>query len=66
MDRAMMRAAQRQQIVQLVAAACFAPSEMMHVDERRVPATRYLAAVLIALQHRAAHGGWNRLRGTGH
>jgi hypothetical protein len=35
---------------------------MMHVDERGVPAARYLAAVPIAQQHRATDGRRNSLR----
>jgi hypothetical protein len=60
----MVRAAQREQVVGVMIAAIFAGAEMMHVDERRVPTARYLAAVPIAQQHRATDGRRNRLRGA--
>ena len=58
----MVRTAQREQVVGLMIAAVFARAEMMHVDERRVPAAGYLAAVPIAQQHRATNSRRNRLR----
>ena len=57
----MVRPAQSEQVVALMITAVFAGAEMMHVDERRVAAARYLAAMPIAQQYRAANGRRNRL-----
>jgi hypothetical protein len=59
--RAVVRTAQREQVVGLMIAAILARAQMMHIDKRRVPAARYLAAVPIAQQHRATDGRRNRL-----
>jgi G3E family GTPase len=58
----MVRAAQREQVVRLVVTSVFPRAKMMHVDEGGVPTTRYLAAMLIAQQHRATNSRRNRLR----
>jgi hypothetical protein len=60
----MVRAAQREQVVGLVVASVYPRAEMMHIDEGGVPTARYLAAMLIAQQHRATNGRRNRLRGA--
>jgi hypothetical protein len=59
--RAMVCAAQREQVGGLMVASVSSRAEMMHVDEDGVPTTRYLAAMLIAPQHRATNGRRNRL-----
>ena len=59
---AMVRAAERQQVIQLVVASIFPRAEMMHVDEGRMPATWHLATMPIAQQHRATNRRGNRLR----
>jgi hypothetical protein len=62
--RAVVRAAQGEQVVQTVAPSGFTRAEMMHVDEGRVAVARYLAAMPIAQQHRATDGRRTRLRGA--
>lgn|GEM_PF-6625989 len=62
MARPMMSAAQREQVVRLMAAAVPPRAKMMHVDEGRVAAARYLAAMLIACEHGATNARGNGLR----
>ena len=61
MTSAMVRATQREQVFGVVNATVFARSNVMHVDERRVSATRHLATALVPPQHGSPHRRRHRL-----
>ena len=61
MTGAMMSAAQREQVLWPVSSAVFASLNVVHIDERRVPASGYLATVLVPPQHGAPHRRRNHL-----
>jgi hypothetical protein len=61
MISAVMGAAQREQVLRLVPTAFFASSNVVHIDESRVPAARHLAAVFVPPQHQAPHRRRHRL-----
>ena len=61
MTGAMMRAAECQQVLRLMIAAFFARLNVVHVDESRMPAARYLATVLVPSQYRTPHPRRNSL-----
>jgi hypothetical protein len=58
------RSAQGEEVVRVVSTALRSGHDVMHVDEGRVRATGYTAAVLIARQHRASQGRRDTLFGT--
>jgi hypothetical protein len=49
----MVGAAQSHEVIELVPAALFARTNMMHVDENAVATTRHLTAMLVSSQHGA-------------
>ena len=61
MTGTMMSAAQREQVLRLVSAAFFARLNVVHIDESRMPAAWYLAAVLVPKQHRTPYRWRHRL-----
>src|SRR5262249_52706473 len=62
--RAMMRTAQRSEVLRIVRAAFRPRIDVVHIEEAVVPATGHDASVVVAPQDRATNGGWNPLRGA--
>ena len=62
MAGAMMSRAQRDQVFGSMRAAFFARLNMVQVDEVRMAAARYLAAMPVSTQHRATNSGRHVLR----
>src|SRR4051812_47515807 len=55
------------QVLRRMSPAFSAGLEMVQIEKGGVPTTRYAAAPLVALQHRAAQGRWNvLLRASAH
>ena len=66
MDRPVMGGAQGDEVLESVTAAVGAWADMVDVDEVAVGAARDLAAVMIASEDGAAHGGGNGLPRAAH
>lgn len=65
MNRSMVNATQRDQVLRTMLAAIGMRFEVMNVDEGRVPAAWHPAAMLVSPQHAAPNGGRDPLRSAG-
>jgi hypothetical protein len=63
-QRPVMRTAETNQVIDIMAAALGSWIDVMHIDERRVTATGHHAAPAIATQNPAPDGGRDRLLGA--